>query len=208
MNCWRYANLDQTVLSCAQSVDGFVEFIHKALATWSEVDAGKMTMALWSIWRQRNCKLLNSKLQAASQTVFLALEFLCDWLAAQDRKRLVSFVHRSNGVGETLGSWEKPPTAVLKCNIDVAIFADLGAMRHGMILRDDKGEFVLAKSMMSDGIYAVKEGEAIGLFHAIRWVIDLGYDRVIFELDSKLVVDAINSTLMDVSEFWFSGFGS
>lgn len=37
----------------------------------------------------------------------------------------------------------------------------------------------------------VDEGDATGLLMAIRWAIELNLDHVVFELDSKLVVDRV-----------------
>ncbi|KAL8496020.1 hypothetical protein ACS0TY_019945 [Phlomoides rotata] len=42
------------------------------------------------------------------------------------------------------------------------------------------------------GLYQPKEGEAIGLHEARSWINDLGFKRVIFEMDAKFVVDAVN----------------
>ncbi|XVF88587.1 hypothetical protein PTKIN_Ptkin19aG0062900 [Pterospermum kingtungense] len=47
----------------------------------------------------------------------------------------------------------------------------------------------------------VKECEALALLDAITWVADLGFERVIFETDAKLVVDAIRSWDTDFTEF-------
>ncbi|XVF52726.1 hypothetical protein PTKIN_Ptkin05aG0041600 [Pterospermum kingtungense] len=201
LNCWKHVHLEQTVLSCAESVDGFVEFMHKALATWSEVDLGKLAMVIWSIWRQRNCKLWKNTLQTESRAVFFALEFLCGWLQAQERKKQVRSVDHSNSHGNVVDPWEKPLIDVLKCNVDVAVFSASQTMGHGMLIRNDRGEFVATKSLVSSGVYAVKEREVLGLLHALRWIKELGYERVIFELDSKTVVDVVNSSLLDVSEF-------
>ncbi|XVF71518.1 hypothetical protein PTKIN_Ptkin12aG0044200 [Pterospermum kingtungense] len=51
------------------------------------------------------------------------------------------------------------------------------------------------------GLPAVKECEALTLQEAISWVRSLGYTRVIFEVDSKQVVDALSSLSSDLTEF-------
>jgi len=45
----------------------------------------------------------------------------------------------------------------------------------------------------------VPEGEALGLLYAIRWAKKHNFNNVIFELDSKRVVDSFHNTRNDVS---------
>lgn len=39
-----------------------------------------------------------------------------------------------------------------------------------------------------------REGEVLGLLHVITWMTNIGLNYVIFELDYKLVVDAVNNS--------------
>ncbi|XVF80982.1 hypothetical protein PTKIN_Ptkin15bG0119900 [Pterospermum kingtungense] len=55
--------------------------------------------------------------------------------------------------------------------------------------------------MLKARLLTVKNEEAFGLFEALGWICNLGYCKVIFELDSKLVVDAIWSLIADITEF-------
>ncbi|XVF41286.1 hypothetical protein PTKIN_Ptkin01aG0268300 [Pterospermum kingtungense] len=59
----------------------------------------------------------------------------------------------------------------------------------------------LAKTLWYPGLFQIREGEAIGILEALSWVYDLGFQNVLFESDSKVVVDAINSKGEDMSEF-------
>lgn len=55
--------------------------------------------------------------------------------------------------------------------------------------------------MASDGVPFAKECEAIALEKAIIWLAELGFQRVVFETNTKQVVDAINSSAIDHTEF-------
>ncbi|XVF50914.1 hypothetical protein PTKIN_Ptkin04bG0141900 [Pterospermum kingtungense] len=56
--------------------------------------------------------------------------------------------------------------------------------------------------MISDpGVLAVKEAEALGLYFALSWVQSLNLKKVIFEMDAKLIVNALVSCMNDVMEF-------
>ncbi|XVF50538.1 hypothetical protein PTKIN_Ptkin04bG0109100 [Pterospermum kingtungense] len=59
MNCWKLANLEQTVNACANEVEGFTDLVFKVLSGWSE---------------------------AESSTIYGALIILCDWIDVQERR--------------------------------------------------------------------------------------------------------------------------
>jgi ribonuclease HI len=69
------------------------------------------------------------------------------------------------------------------------------------VLRDAHGGFKLAGSNIVPTTFSVIEGEAMALMEAMEEVIHRGFPYVIFESDSKLVVDAIYSGQSGVSEF-------
>lgn len=70
-----------------------------------------------------------------------------------------------------------------------------------MVLRDDQGAFVACRTLMVSGLYKVPEGEAMGLLEALSWIKQMGLSKVIIEVDSKSVADAISSNSFDDSTF-------
>lgn len=48
-------------------------------------------------------------------------------------------------------------------------------------------------------------GEALGLFHALRWLSDMQFDNVGLALDSKIATNTFNHHWVDVTELimWF-----
>jgi hypothetical protein len=64
-----------------------------------------------------------------------------------------------------------------------------------MCIFDHNGNFVQVKTMCYSPLLSVKEGEALGLLQAIRWIGNMGMDNVIFELDAKVVVNCFNISL-------------
>ncbi|XVF80878.1 hypothetical protein PTKIN_Ptkin15bG0110800 [Pterospermum kingtungense] len=71
----------------------------------------------------------------------------------------------------------------------------------GMVLRDDAGQFIASSTRTRSGLFSAKECEALGLIEAISWVSSLGYKKVNFEVDAKMVVDACLSFAVDYAEF-------
>jgi len=70
-----------------------------------------------------------------------------------------------------------------------------------MCIRNDAGEFVWAKTDWFAPLCDVDVGEAVGLHTALQWVSGLQFDNVDYALDSKRVVDHVNTDEDDNSEF-------
>jgi len=62
-----------------------------------------------------------------------------------------------------------------------------------MCLRDEFSIFIGAKTIWLPPIMSVDMGEALGLLAAMEWVRELEFKKVIFCLNSKGVVDSLNS---------------
>jgi len=71
----------------------------------------------------------------------------------------------------------------------------------GMCLRDDIDAFVLARTKWFALLCDVEVGEAVGLHTTLDWISNQQFDNVDFVLDCKKVVDCVNSSLDDNSEF-------
>lgn len=59
----------------------------------------------------------------------------------------------------------------------------------------------MAKTVWHDVVFTIKEGEAYGIWLTINWTKELNIPNVIFEMNCKTVVDDINSTKKDASEY-------
>ncbi|XVE79930.1 hypothetical protein DITRI_Ditri14bG0096800 [Diplodiscus trichospermus] len=97
--------------------------------------------------------------------------------------------------------WHKPPISFLKCNSDVAIFNDTYSAGLGSVLRDANEAFVACCVSVLSNLPSVKECEALALLDAMTWVYNRLFKNVIFKLDAKGVVDVVNSSVNDITEF-------
>ena len=109
--------------------------------------------------------------------------------------------HHGNSSDGMVVEWSKPAYGRYKCNIDASFSSTMNKVGIGICLRDDRGEFVSAKTDCFSPLCDVAVGEAIGFHTALKWMADLHYDNVNFALDSKIVVDHFRSSLDDDSEF-------
>ncbi|XVF53373.1 hypothetical protein PTKIN_Ptkin05aG0094200 [Pterospermum kingtungense] len=57
----------------------------------------------------------------------------------------------------------------------------------GMVLRDDQGRFIAARSMYLEGLLPVREGEALG-----SWIQDQEYAGVVLETDARRLLQGEN----------------
>ncbi|KEH42726.1 hypothetical protein MTR_1g074240 [Medicago truncatula] len=57
-------------------------------------------------------------------------------------------------------------------------------------IRDDQGEFVMAKTDCFSPLCDVDVGEAVGLHTTLQWVVNLHYDDVDFVSDSKTLMSS------------------
>ncbi|XP_074351871.1 uncharacterized protein LOC141691019 [Apium graveolens] len=85
--------------------------------------------------------------------------------------------------------WEKPNAGWFKVNVDAAVFQD-NSIGCGAVIRDEQGMFRGAMCKKMEGAWRPKEAEAIALKEALSWIIELQYERCVFETDSKAVVQA------------------
>jgi len=60
---------------------------------------------------------------------------------------------------------------------------------------------MLAKTTRFSRLYLVDVDEALGLSHAIQWVIDMYFDNIDFKFDSKLALNAFNYDQDDATKF-------
>jgi ribonuclease HI len=70
----------------------------------------------------------------------------------------------------------------------------------GFIVRDDKGEFVAAEAGKLRHLRSALQAETEALVAAVEGAAALGLNRVVFESDSKVLVDALNSSSHELSE--------
>jgi ribonuclease HI len=95
----------------------------------------------------------------------------------------------------------KPSRGRYKCNIDASFSNTNNKVGFGMCIRDSDGNHVRSKTMWITPVCSVDVGEALGLYHAIRWIQELQLTNVDFEVDSKRVADYFNKGRGDVTEF-------
>ncbi|GAU50209.1 hypothetical protein TSUD_408920 [Trifolium subterraneum] len=89
----------------------------------------------------------------------------------------------------------------VKCNIDVAFVCGSGKTLVGLCFRDNNGQFMAGMTQWQQTVVSSVEGEARALLLAMEEARHRGLDRVQFESDSKVLIDAIHMKCRGNSEF-------
>ena len=91
--------------------------------------------------------------------------------------------------------WRPPDHHCYKANYDGAVFKSSNTTGLGVVIRDWRGDILGAMSVRIPFPHSVPEVEALACRHAVSFVVDLGLQEIIFEGDSAIINQAINSGL-------------
>ncbi|CAJ2678816.1 unnamed protein product [Trifolium pratense] len=87
--------------------------------------------------------------------------------------------------------WEKPRIRWLKCNVDAIFFVDAGRTAMGACFRNNSGDFTAGLMWWQQLTLSTEEGETWTLLQAMNESKGRGFERIRFESDSQVLVDAI-----------------
>jgi len=90
---------------------------------------------------------------------------------------------------------------VVKCNVDAATFNNNTIMGYGMCFRDSTGKLLIGMSGYSQISTTVLEAESTGLLETIKTTTSNGLQRVLFEIGSRSLVNALNTSNTPLNKF-------
>ena len=175
----------------------FKDFVFKLLAEFPRHIGDRFIVLLWNIWYHRNDIFWNNGPRDFTSVVRSASRTLSDWT---DVCRL-NLADLTPSAQLNPISWKPPREGFVKCNTDAATFDQSNGAGFGAVIRDSSGVFIVANATPFNSLPPVRECKARALRNAMHWVIALGFTHVVFEIDAKVVVDAIYDTSCDYFEF-------
>jgi ribonuclease HI len=98
-------------------------------------------------------------------------------------------------VGRTPPKWKVSFGGWLKLNWDAAVNKQSKRMGLGMIVRDEKWEFVAAMAKVLPSFNDPTVAEALAAWHAVNMCVAKGFHKIVLEGDSLVVVSALNNSL-------------
>jgi len=188
--CWQQLGLWSQIQQKAQLNLSFGVTMFEILQVLDPSERVTLACVMWYIWKQRNEFIWRNEVMTSVAVRDRCLNLLTSWKNVQEsRNRAGVHQHR---IDNTV--WRKPDEGHFKCNVDF-VFNWVGIE---ICIRNDHGRLVKAITSWSAPVLDVSEGEALSLLYAIRWAKEQNFNKVIFELDSKRVVDSFHSTRNDV----------
>lgn len=95
--------------------------------------------------------------------------------------------------------WMQPQLGWMKLNWDAGINRSQGCTGFGLVLYDWMGRLVAVQCVSRQGLLAPLAAELTGALLAVQFCRSMGLERVHFEGDAKIAVEAINSLNRDMS---------
>ncbi|XP_070056771.1 uncharacterized protein [Nicotiana tomentosiformis] len=154
----------------------------------------------WIIWKERcPCKYGNQKkfnllkmeqqvlwiIRAAVSKAFPSCNISLPWAMYCDTMLQLQPVQKI-----TIVIWNKPEKGSLKLNTDESFIKENGKAGMGGILRDDKGDLIMAFSVSTQG-KSNNYIEAQATWFGINWCVQNGYTDFCLELDSLIVANML-----------------
>ncbi|KAJ1438703.1 Ribonuclease H-like superfamily [Sesbania bispinosa] len=94
-------------------------------------------------------------------------------------------------------SWVRPEDNVYKVNVDAAILKNSGA-GLGAVFRNSQGEVMAAATHFIPHMLDPLLAEALAIEWAMRTAMQLLFTKVVFEVDSQVCIQRINSMISPI----------
>ncbi|KAL8094028.1 hypothetical protein AgCh_035786 [Apium graveolens] len=189
--CWDYSGCDLDI----SEVEDLSVWLLEKLGMEAETKLVQMTKVLWGIWFARNRRVWEEKLLSPMITMDISMKMVTEWRAAQNKVQ-GSVQASVISVAKEQVRWQYPFAGWYKMNVDAALREGVTGFKVGMVLRNDKGDFIASMQKCFAEEVSVLEAEAIGVLEALIWITERGDKQVIVESDSLITVNALlNNTI-------------
>jgi ribonuclease HI len=207
---WNQAGLHDVIPPRALAFNNAKAIIFDICKSESAEVTGAVAMIMWCLWYNRNNCVWNGTNDTARDVASRAVYLLQEW-------RAVHHVQQHNTPPSTTAvssptesqqlsprseptRWQHPPPEWWKCNVDASFSQGPCATGWGWCIRNSTGSFIAAGTSSRRHNFTVPEGEALAILEAMRVASSRGWTNIIFESDSKVVIDAIKTVSQGRSE--------
>ena len=109
----------------------------------------------WFIWNQRNCVVHGGRMKDPSSLNKRAEEYVAEVIQVRNNLSILTRQQQSEDV------WQPPSHSEYKLNFDSAIFSGLDKSGFGAIIRNNKGEVMVAMSVSGPRVSTSDEAELL-----------------------------------------------
>ncbi|KAL8089279.1 hypothetical protein AgCh_038904 [Apium graveolens] len=167
--------------------DTVLEILRRAFQVSTNEQTLMIALLCWCIWQRRNSWVWNQVNMSPFGVKHKACNMLSDWRHTQQQLGAAQCQ-----LQKAIRCWSKPEAGWIKINSDAACHMGSNKISVGCVVRDERGNFLRARSNVFQGNFQPREAEAVGLKEALSWVKDWRVHKCIFECDAKVLVDAMN----------------
>ena len=150
------------------------------------------------IWQQRNVVSRGGVLHHPSRLNQHAMDYLKEYCDALDH-----LVVTGSNPGVVTQAWQPPPCLQYKLNFDGAVFEGGDGSGYGAVIRNDKGQVMVAISAKGGAVSDSEEVEALACRKALEVAVDTGFTDLIIEGDNA----AVMKTIAQVQQETYSRLG-
>ncbi|KAM6557292.1 hypothetical protein CsatB_004311 [Cannabis sativa] len=192
---WRVAgiSLDFDLVS-RMRFDDFLMLL-STLKSTSEME--QLLCTLWFLWNDRNNFIHGKPGLSPTQLWAKSVAYFCNF---QQQSTSSKSIRDSTGAAAQ-PHWICPPLDKLKMNVDAACDISRNKIGVGIIIRNSSGQVVAAYSKPLTGRLKPQEMEAKALLMGINWAARCNLSVNLFESDSLILVNSINSNSNAISSF-------
>ena len=178
---------------CSHGQAYMIQLMEYLLDRLALEDVELFLVQAWIIWNQQNRLLHGAKFHDPNCLNKRAANFLEEYRCTQVQLAAGPVVQSSRDV------WKPPPQSVFKLNLDAAIFMELDRYGFGAIIRNDKREAMTAMSAKGPAVSSSDEAEMLACRKAIEFAADAGFSELVIEGDNANVIQAISSSIANLS---------
>ena len=149
MQAWREVNLWEIIDRTLRQNYNIDALIFSLLDQLPSTQKELSVTIIWSLWKRRNLKLWQQQNETCMQVVERARHLLDDWTTAQEvrsHKATDNHAQLNSVIHGHVIELTKPTYGRYKCNIDASFSDSLNMVGIDKCIRDDQGEFVMAKT--------------------------------------------------------------
>ena len=187
---WSDMDMEDPRLALLQCKNAAVVFEHLWTLVAHKRDAS--FVLLWEGWSARNKVNAGGKLRSADDIVYSTRQHIQELKAGMK-------VANASVASQQILQWQRPPDNTHKVNFDASLYAETGRGAWGCVVRNSQGEFLAARSGYLEHMAGPLHAEMSACVRAVEAAAELGIHRVMFESDSSVLVNALNSDEYDRS---------
>lgn len=149
-------------------------------------DPALFSSVIWAVWNHRN----NLRMVTAKERNLEALNFSAAPTA-----------HRTRQTPTSIPAWSPPTSSWYKVNFDGATFDNENNAGFGVVIRNSEGVVMASLSQLVPLPSTVIEVEVLAARPAMELIIELGFDHVILEGYSEILIKALKNGGSELTQF-------